>query len=263
MPYVLPPDEVPLYYEEAGQGAPILLIHGGAASTRFWSKQVPELSRQFRVVAVDLRGHGNSGKTDQGNNLVQMGQDLRFTLQALRLERVVCVGWSLGASVVHSYIKQFGVDRLAGFVNVDQRSHRFVPEDALRELIHGIRTWKFRTHRQRLLSFFASPPSEEDLYWMVCEMMKTPTGVYCDVLQDSYASDFRPVLPKVTVPAVICVSPKGAVDLETAQYMVKAMPRARLAMFEGCGHMLLWEQADKFNRLLVDFANEARSALPL
>ena len=248
MPYILPPDEVPLYYEETGHGKNILLIHGGAASTQFWKRQMPELSRSFHVVAIDLRGHGNSGKTDDGNNIAQFARDLRHTIETLQLDRVVPVGWSVGSKVVWSYIQQFGVERLAGFVDVDQPPYRFTVEQGLEELLKELRTHKFRAHRDRLKSFLATPQPDEELHWMTCEMMKTPTGVYCSLFEDSWQSDFGAVLPQVTIPALICGSTHGLLHQDTAQRMVESMPRAKLVMFDSCSHMLFWEQADKFNR---------------
>ena len=257
MPYIVPPDEVPLYYEEAGQGENILLIHGGAANTRFWQKQVPVLSRRFHVVALDLRGHGNSGKTDDRNNVAQCGRDLRYILETLRLDSVVVIGWSLGSSVVRSYIQQFGVQRLAGYINVDQPPYGAgLTEDGLRQLVSGIRGHKFRAHWERLKSFFSMPPAEDDLHWMTCEMMKTPTGVYCSILEDSWGSDFRPMLAQITIPTVICVASKGLTPPDIAQFMVQTKPRARLERFDNCGHMLFWEQPEKFNQMVSDFVEE-------
>ena len=252
MPYILPPDEVPIYYEEAGQGKNILLIHGGAANTNFWKKQIPELSRHFRVVAYDLRGHGSSGKIDEGNNLTQYGQDMAHLMETLDMEDVVVVGWSLGTAVLFSYVRQFGVERLAGFVDIDQPAKRFVPEERFRKLTDGIKSHKFRTHRQRILSFFSAPPPEEELYWMTCEMMKTPTGVYLSIIQDSYQTDFEPVLSQVTIPTLNCIPDKNPSDPKLAE----SMPDARTVVFENSGHLLFWEHPEKFNRFLTDFVEE-------
>ena len=257
MPYIIPPDEVPLYYEEAGQGPNILLIHGGAANTNFWQKQVPVLSQRFHVVAIDLRGHGSSGKIDDGNTVAQCGRDLHHILETLGLDSVVVVGWSLGGSVVRSYIQQFGVQRLAGYVNVDQPAYGAgLTEGGLRQLISEIRGHKYNAHWKRLKSFFSTPPTEDDLRWMTCEMMKTPAGVYCSVLENSWGSDFRPLLPQITIPTIICVASKGLVPPDMAQFMVEAKPRARMERFDNCGHMLFWEQPERFNQMLGDFAQE-------
>ena len=257
MPYLVPPDEVPLYYEESGQGQNILLIHGGAANTRFWQKQVPVLSRRYHVVAIDLRGHGNSGKIDDRNTVVQSGRDLKHILETLQLDRVVVVGWSLGGSVVRSYIQQFGLARLAGYINIDQPTYGAgLTEEHLHRLVGALRSHKFRAHRERLMDFFSIPPTEEELHWMLCEMMRTPTGVYCSILEDSRGSDFRPMLSQITIPTIICTAGKGLIPPDMAQDMVEAKPNARLEKFDNCGHMLFWEQPERFNKLVSDFVDE-------
>lgn len=256
MAYILPPDEVPLYYEEFGQGKTLLLIHGGAASTRFWKKQIPVFSKHFHVIAMDLRGHGNSGKTAEGHNLTQYGRDLKTILDTLDLDRVVIVGWSLGSSVAMSYFEQFGLKRLAGLVNVDQRPYRFTSEKGLQELVNVVRTSKFRAHWRRLESFLHTPQSEDNLRWMACEMMKTPTDVYLSVIRDSFQYDFRPLLSGLNIPALICTASNGLIEPDQAQWMVGEMPQARVVEFDECGHMLFWEQPDKFNREVTSFVHE-------
>lgn len=252
MPYIIPPDEVPIYYEDVGDGANILLIHGGAANTNFWIKQIPELSRNHRVVAYDLRGHGSSGKIDEGNNLTQYGQDMEYLMKTLSMENVVVVGWSLGTAVLFSYVRQFGIERLAGFIDIDQPAKRFVQEGPFQKLLSGIRSKKYQTHRTRILSFFFTPPSEEELHWMTCEMMKTPTGVYLSIIQDSYQTNFESVLPKVTIPTLNCIPKDNPSDPSLAE----SMPNARTVIFENSGHLLFWEHPQKFNELLTDFVKE-------
>ena len=83
-------------------------------------------------------------------------------------------------------------------------------------------------------------------------MMKTPTGVYLSIIQDSYQTDFYPMLPQVTIPSLVCVPVKESSEPELA----KSMPNARTVVFENSGHLLLWEQPEKFNRVLTDFVEE-------
>ncbi|NTU85467.1 MAG: alpha/beta fold hydrolase, partial [Chloroflexales bacterium] len=58
----IPVDDTQVYYERAGAGEPVLLIHGLGSSVRDWELQVPALAAQYQVIAADLRGHGRSAK---------------------------------------------------------------------------------------------------------------------------------------------------------------------------------------------------------
>ena len=70
-------DGAKIYYEDCGTGQPIVLVHGWLCSSKFWQKNAPELAKEFRVVTLDLRGHGNSSKTLSGHTIVQYGRDVR------------------------------------------------------------------------------------------------------------------------------------------------------------------------------------------
>ena len=114
MPYIETSDKVPLYYVDEGPRSPsaIFLAHASPLSSRFWQKNIPVLSRQFRVVAMDTRGRGESGKTEEGLTVAQFARDMRHILATLGLDRVLAIGWSFGSTVVLSYMEQFGDDRL-------------------------------------------------------------------------------------------------------------------------------------------------------
>ena len=88
-----------LYYEEHGDGAPLILIHGGLASSAQWGPVVPELADRFRVITPDSRGHGRS--TNPGGELSYplIADDVAALIAALRLQRPVVGGWSDGGQV--------------------------------------------------------------------------------------------------------------------------------------------------------------------
>jgi non-heme chloroperoxidase len=92
VPYVELPDGVPLYFEDHGEGKPIALVSGWTITTRFWERQVADLARDHRVVAIDLRGAGNSGKTPDGHSLAGYASDLDELFRQLDLRDVTLVG---------------------------------------------------------------------------------------------------------------------------------------------------------------------------
>ena len=99
-----------IYYEDHGSGQPILLVHGWTCSSKFWRKNVPELCKHFRVITIDLRGHGNSSKILTGHTISQYASDVRALIEHLGINDVTLVGWSLGGPVVLSYYDQFRDD---------------------------------------------------------------------------------------------------------------------------------------------------------
>jgi pimeloyl-ACP methyl ester carboxylesterase len=88
-----------LYYEEHGDGAPVILIHGGLASGAMWKPVVPELADGFRVIAPDSRGHGRSTNPSEELSYSLIANDIAALIEALGLERPVVGGWSDGGQV--------------------------------------------------------------------------------------------------------------------------------------------------------------------
>ena len=97
MPYVLASDEVPLYYTSCGQGPVVVLIHGFSMNGGFFRHNVPELAQGHRVVTMDLRGHGHSGKQEHNWTLPQAARDVRARLEQLDLHDVMLAGWMTAA----------------------------------------------------------------------------------------------------------------------------------------------------------------------
>jgi pimeloyl-ACP methyl ester carboxylesterase len=102
-----------------GSGQPLVLLHGLASNARIWDGVAPRLvGAGLRVVALDLRGHGESEQPDDGYDFASVGQDLSSALAGLELERPVLVGHSWGAHVALQYAAE-RPGALAGLVMVD------------------------------------------------------------------------------------------------------------------------------------------------
>ena len=82
-----------------GEGRPVVLLHGLASTSRIWDLTAPLLARDFSVIAVDQRGHGDSGKPDEGYDFASVGGDVAALLEGRGIERPVLVGHSWGADV--------------------------------------------------------------------------------------------------------------------------------------------------------------------
>ncbi|HEY6638017.1 MAG TPA: alpha/beta hydrolase [Solirubrobacterales bacterium] len=85
-----------LYYEEHGEGAPLVLIHGGLSSSSQWEPVVPELADGFRVITPDSRGHGRSTNSAAELSYARIADDIAALIAALGLRRPVVGGWSDG-----------------------------------------------------------------------------------------------------------------------------------------------------------------------
>ncbi len=91
-----PVNGLSMYYEIHGDGAPLVLLHGGFGSTGMFAELLPVLAQKRRVIAADLHGHGRTGDIDRPLSLEQMGDDIAALVRHLGLDRVDLMGYSMG-----------------------------------------------------------------------------------------------------------------------------------------------------------------------
>ncbi len=116
MPIARAADGAELSYEVTGAGAPIVLVHGITESRRTWDPLVEDLAADHRVIAVDLRGHGQSSRTAPYDPFT-MGTDIQAVIEHANVARPLTIGHSLGGVVVTTHAAAFPV---RGVVNIDQ-----------------------------------------------------------------------------------------------------------------------------------------------
>ena len=88
-----------IYYEDVGRGEPLILIHGLGSSTQDWEYQIPELQKYFRVIAIDVRGHGRSGKPVETYSIQTFANDIKALIKHLELDKPHIVGISMGGMI--------------------------------------------------------------------------------------------------------------------------------------------------------------------
>jgi len=134
---------VRIRYYSVGQGEPILLIHGWAADAEMWASAIQDLSRNYRVIALDCRGHGKSGKpTDPSQYGMEMVNDIVRLMDHLGIAKAHVLGYSMGGSIT---IKMLTVYPQRFLTAVIGGSQGFRPEDVdtpdtplIRSLLSGM-----------------------------------------------------------------------------------------------------------------------------
>ncbi|MFC7231897.1 alpha/beta fold hydrolase [Saliphagus sp. GCM10025308] len=265
MPYVQC-NGADLYYEDHGEGQPIIFLHGVMCGLRFFEPQLASLSNEYRTVAVDFRGHGRSEKTELGHTVAQYARDLHTFLKQRALEEVVMVGWSMGAFVSWDYVNQFGTERIRGLVDVDIEASRFQWDDydyGLTDLV-GLKDTLALVQEdqtsfiQRLTEQVFSNPTTEMRTLQVDETSRTPTPIKSAILSDALTRDYRAVLPEIDVPMLVCAGgdeTRGTGTVEAVRHVTDLVPDATFELFENCGHCPPIEQPERFNRVVSQFIN--------
>jgi pimeloyl-ACP methyl ester carboxylesterase len=113
-------DSIRIAYEVHGTGTPALIfVHGWSCDRSYWQGQIEPFSRDFKVVAIDLAGHGESGLGRRSWTIEAFGADVAAVVKKLNLQRVILIGHSMGSNVIAEAARQMP-GRVAGLVLVDQ-----------------------------------------------------------------------------------------------------------------------------------------------
>lgn len=251
-----------LYYEDHGDGQPIVFLHGMAAGLRYFEPQLMGLSNDFRTLAFDYRGQGRSEKTELGHTPVQFAHDLRAFLEQCDLEDVVLVGWSLGACVSWEYVDQFGTERIRALVDVDMEpsplqrevyDHGTYTVEGLADALVGIQTDPTSLIEQNIEALLKEPPSRELQTMMFDEDSRTSPLVQGTMLL-GLLRDYRDLLPEIDVPTLVCA---GADEkwrsVASVKYAAELFPDSRFELFEDSGHCITVEELERFNQVVSDF----------
>lgn len=251
-----------LYYEDYGEGQPIVFLHGMAAGLRYFEAQLTGLSNEYRTVAFDFRGQGRSEKTELGHKLPQYARDLHIFLEQLELDDVVLVGWSMGALVSWEYVDQFGTGRIRALVDVDMEpsplkregyDHGSYTIEGLREALVAIQTDPLALVEASIEELLKDSPSRELQTMMFDEDSRTSPLIQAAILLE-LLRDYRDVLREVDVPTLVCA---GADEkwrsVASVEYAAELIPDSQFELFENSGHCITVEEPDRFNQVVTGF----------
>lgn len=261
-------DGVNIYFEDYGAGEPMVLIPGFLCTARFFQSNVKGLSEKYRLIILECRGHGSSGKSSQGMNMSRVAEDVKELIAYLGLSGVSLIGWSLGGNVVMEYYSHFGNYRLKRVAAIDSALFPFGTEEHNAHSLKGYnmdgcnRTFRGAARdydaycRAFVRNIFKNPPNERDTEWVLEEISKCPVWLAFALYEDYVHRDYISVLEKIDIPVMICGAnspsmPEGLRMAEAYFDMVKA-PK----MFHGFkngGHVMFYECPDEFNQAILDF----------
>ena len=264
-------DNVSIYYEVTGEGKPLFMLPGWTCTTGFWKKNVPELAKHFQVITMDMRGHGESEKVMHSHRISRYAMDVKNLLDYLNVEKVTVLGWSMGVSILWSYIELFGKHRIDSLVCVDQSPAQYTGPDwqwgqnGCYDMEMFIRTcydvkYNPRGAAEGLVgACLYHTPTQEDATFIADEISKCPPYVRIEIMRDHTNLDWRDFLPHIDVPTLVCVARNSAVfNWQGSAYVGEHIPNAQTIFFEDSGHMLFWEESEKFNRVVTEFVSQVK-----
>ena len=266
--HIVLPSGVSLNVIEAGRGQPLIMIPGWSQSAAEYGRNIDELAKSRRVIAIDMRSHGDSPNASSGHRIQRLAKDLKETIEVLGLEQVDVLGHSMGSSVIWSYLDLFGEDRLRRLVIVDQAP-----------MVAALPGWDDDTKKRYgcllpdvqtvagfcdvvrangtvegtmgiLKGMFTATFPEEDLRWIAAENLKMPREAAADLLFDHCLNDWRDIIVSTRLPALVVGGRKSIFSPESQEWIASVNPNATASIFEeheGGGHFMFFENPRRFN----------------
>ena len=266
-------DGVKLHYLEAGKGQPLVMIPGWSQTAAQFKHQLSGLSDRYRVIAIDMRGHGESDKPTYGYRIHRLSADVHEFLAAKGLSNVVLAGHSMGCSVIWGYWELYGSDRLSKLVLIDQMpmitanptwgdqektdAGAVFDKNSLYDVTNALAGADgVKTTEGFITGMFTKAYSRDEVNWAIQENLKFPRPYAARLLYDHATNDWRDVIPRINVPTLIFGAKTSLVGWKSQQWIGTQIKGSRVEIFEeaeGGNHFMFMENPEKFNRIVKEF----------
>ncbi|HEX2897798.1 MAG TPA: alpha/beta hydrolase [candidate division Zixibacteria bacterium] len=255
MPYYQSGD-FKLYFEEHGQGEPIIFLHGFTLDRRVWGPQIKFFSASYRVIVVDARGHGKSDapKTDYGRTF--RIDDLLRLFEHLNIKKAHLVGLSMGGSTAIGFALKHQ-ELLKSLTLVSTGAAGFKPGRKVARVDEVAKGEGVESARKYWLEWnlIYYKDKHQDVGKLLKKMIEEHSGaVWADSKRGNYPrmNDLEHV-NEITVPTLLIAGEKDKIFVPLAEELHKKIKGSRLEIMKGAGHILNLEFPQEFNREVESF----------
>lgn len=265
--YIKVAPNVNLHVTDAGEGIPIVLIHGWPFSDEMFEYQYNDLvTNNFRVIGITLRGFGKSDKPYGSYGYDVHTSDIKRVLDKLDIQNAVLCGFSMGGAIALRFVSKYTEPHVSKLILAAAAAPSWIqrtdfpynlPKEAVEELIRL--NYK---DRPKLLSDFSKIFSvEEDSLnegistWLNGIGLSASSHATAACLAALRDTDLRNDLPRIEIPTLILHGKKDKIcSFELAKQMHSGIQGSQLIAFEESGHSLFLEEVSKFNAAIIAFA---------
>lgn len=226
-----------IYYQEIGEGPPVILIHGLAGSSRWWKRNIEALAEHFHVYVVDLIGFGQS-KGRHKFVLDEAAGYLRDWMDRLGLDEANIIGHSMGGVIAIDMAARFP-ERVHRLVLVDAATFTF--EHTLIQNAMGLA----KTLWYLPLGFIPL---------LVTDALRAGPWTLWKAGRELLTTDITTALRQVSVPVLIVWGERDTtVPIDIGEHLREELPGAELVVIEKAGHNPMWDRPEAFNQIVISF----------
>ena len=267
--YIKVETNVNLHITDAGEGKPIVLIHGWPLSDEMYEYQYNDLvNKNFRVIGITLRGFGKSDKPFGAYHYDLHALDIKRVLDKLDIKDAMLVGFSMGGSIAVRFVSAYNEAQvsklvLAGAAVPIWTQREDFPYNLPLSAVDDLIKLNYKD-RPKLLADFAKIFSATETAlndgignWLNGIGLSASSHATAECLVALRDTDLRPDLAKITIPTLILHGKKDKIcSFDLAEQMKAGITDSHLVAFEKSGHSLFLEETKKFNSELIKFAGK-------
>lgn len=246
-------------YERAGEGPPIVLLHGFVGDSREWRRQIDGLSDEFTVVAWDAPGSGRSSDPPESFRMPDYADCLAGFVDALGLGRPHVAGLSFGGGLALELYRRHPTIPMtlvlaAAYAGWAGSLPPEVVEQRLRQSLQLADRPPDQFVRAMIPTLFSESASAERVDEFAAIMSEFHPAGFRAMARSLAEADLRDVLPRIDVPTLLLYGDKDVrAPLNVAEDLHAAIPTSRLVVLPGVGHMSSLEAAERFNAEVRSF----------
>lgn len=253
---------ITIAYSDQGTGLPIIFLHAFPLNRTMWATQEKALSSQFRIIPIDLRGHGESDAPLWRYTLDQSADDVNALLDQLAIQQALFVGLSMGGYILFAFYRKYAA-RVRGLILADTKAQADTEEGKEGRFQMAQTAYKQGPSAiadimiPKLLSP-ATIQTRPEIVRQVRAMIEGNqiSGIAGDLMAMAGRPDSIPLLSQITCPTQII---GGELDQATppsdAKLMADQIPNACLAAIPRAAHLVNLEQPEAFNHIVAAFAS--------
>jgi pimeloyl-ACP methyl ester carboxylesterase len=254
---------VTIAFNDRGAGRPIVFLHAFPLNRTMWETQEHALSSQFRVITIDLRGHGESDAPLWRYTLEQSADDVNALLDQLAIQQAIFAGLSMGGYILFAFYRKYAV-RVKGLILADTRAQADTAEgkDGRFQMAQTAYKKGPTAIADIMIPKLLSPTTIQTRTALVQQVRamiegNQISGIAGDLMAMAERPDSVPLLKQITCPTQIIV---GELDQATppaeAKLMADQIPNAHLAIIPQAAHLTNLEQPEPFNHIVANFVSE-------